>query len=178
MKKRMQYFKAIGLTGLASLFAVALVGLFAGCQTTQQPNYVVTEIISEPPGAKIEVNGNYIGNAPVKTKIRTHRDGVVLHRTVIRAIPTESGHFVQKKVFHAPRFPFDNRDQAPHRVFFDMTLKPSMGGYGVGMGPAYKKTEGSPAGSGDDIKAGSSEGNGDDAETSSDESSDNSKGTD
>ena len=140
MKRWMRLTSPAWLTGILGLMALAL----TGCQTTREPNYVVTEIISEPPGAKIEINGNYLGKAPVKTKIRTHGDGVVLHRTVIRAIPTEAGHFVQEKVFEAPQYPFDTRrDQAPHRVYFDMTLEPALGGLGPRSSPRLKKMESS-----------------------------------
>ncbi len=43
---------------------IAFLGLFllAGCASTHT---YLSEVISEPAGARIEVDGNYIGNAPL-----------------------------------------------------------------------------------------------------------------
>ncbi|MFO1461930.1 MAG: PEGA domain-containing protein [Verrucomicrobiota bacterium] len=109
---------------------VATILLF-GCATPPEKEHqVVTEIISEPPGARIEVNGNYIGEAPVTTRIRHHpSDRVVMGKVVIRALPRSEGQYVQEKVFQGPEYPFDpHHDVVPERVFFDMKLKPASSG--------------------------------------------------
>jgi len=102
--------------------------LIAGCATPREKEYqVVTEILSDPPGARIEVNGNYLGEAPVTTRIRHHpSDNVVMGKVVIRALPRGEGQYIQEKVFQGPMYPFDpHRDVVPERILFDMTLKPS-----------------------------------------------------
>lgn len=116
---------------LAALCAL----LLASCAgtPTEQEQTVLTEILSEPPGARIEVNGNYLGEAPVTTRIRHHpADKVVMGKVIIRALPREAGQHVQTKVFQGPQYPFDpHRDVVPERVFFDMTLKPAEEGSGL-----------------------------------------------
>ena len=110
-------------TSIAAL-AIA-VGLFGCATNTELENQIVTEIISEPPGARIEVNGDYIGDAPVTTKIRHYpSDKVVVGKVVIRALPRNAGEFLQQKTFQGPQYPFDpHRDVVPRKVFFEMKLK-------------------------------------------------------
>lgn len=113
---------------LSNLACLALVAGLFGCATKPELEHqVTTEIISEPPGARIEVNGDYIGDAPVTTKLRHHpSDKVVMGKVVIRALPRSHGEFIQEKTFQGPLYPFDpHRDVVPNRVFFDMKLKPS-----------------------------------------------------
>ena len=108
--------------------AWALVLLLAGCATDPAKEHqVVTEIVSEPPGARIEVNGNYVGDAPVTVRLRHHpADRVVMGRVVIRATPRGNEGHVQEKVFQGPAYPFDpHRDVVPERVLFVMDLKPA-----------------------------------------------------
>ena len=57
------------------------------------------EIISEPPGARIEINDNYIGDAPIMTTFQCEADGRFIENTRIRALPTQPGHYVQSKLF-------------------------------------------------------------------------------
>lgn len=102
----------------------------AGCATSPEKEHQgVTEIISDPPGARIEVNGNYLGDAPLTTQIRHHpSDKVVMGMVTIRALPRAEGQYVQVKVFRGPQYPFDpHRDVVPERVFFNMKLKPTEG---------------------------------------------------
>lgn len=108
--------------------ALALFAGLLGCATRPELEHqVVTEIISDPPGVRIEVNGDYIGDAPVTTKLRHHpSDKVVMGKVVIRALPRNGGEHIQEKTFQGPQYPFDpHRDVVPKRVFFDMKLKPS-----------------------------------------------------
>lgn len=108
--------------------ALALAAALSGCATRPELEHqVVTEILSDPPGARIEVNGDYIGDAPVTTKLRHHpSDKVVMGKVVIRALPRNGDEHLQEKTFQGPQYPFDpHRDIVPKRVFFDMRLKPS-----------------------------------------------------
>ena len=91
------------------------------------------EILSEPPGARIEVNDNYIGDAPITTTFHCSSDGRFLETTRIRALPTQPGDYVQSKFFSGG-YPTDSalrgystsnlNDTIPARIFFDMRLGP------------------------------------------------------
>jgi hypothetical protein len=86
------------------------------------------EIISEPAGARIEVNDNYVGDAPITVEI-PQSGGYFTRNTVIRALPTEGGDYVQTKHFSGsipdvwyPETVGTARDQIPSRILFDMHL--------------------------------------------------------
>ena len=90
------------------------------------------EILSEPPGARIEVNDNYIGDAPITTPFRCEADGRFIENTTIRALPKQPGDYVQSKLFfggYSSYAPFGNyfannrNDTIPARIF-DMRLGP------------------------------------------------------
>ena len=92
------------------------------------------EILSEPPGARIEVNDNYIGDTPITTTLQCSPDGRFLETTSIRALPTQPGDYVQSKLFFGgfPQYSAfggyaanNNLNNAiPARIFFDMRLGP------------------------------------------------------
>lgn len=96
------------------LTLAAIVGA-VGCAT--EP--MATHIQSEPSGAKIEVNEDYVGTAPVEVKLpqvgKHHR--LKAHVT-IRAIPIDPGQYEQEKQLYYNQW-------APEKVLFDMTRKPS-----------------------------------------------------
>jgi hypothetical protein len=88
------------------------------------------EIISDPAGARIEVNDNYVGDAPITVEI-PEKAGYFTQNTIIRALPTEGGDYVQAKYFSGsipdawyPETVGAHRDQIPSRIFFDMRLGP------------------------------------------------------
>ena len=101
----------------ANLFALLL-----SCTSTYQPPppvYKSVQIISEPPGARIEINGNYIGDAPLVTQIR--KDSAYerfYSSTAIRAYPKGDG-YVQTKDFSPGSLEGLN---LPDRIFFDTNL--------------------------------------------------------
>jgi len=84
-----------------------------------------TEVLSEPPGARIEVDQDYIGEAPIKI---TWEGAAFAGRRfsgkdhVVRAIPVEKGHFVQEKRFAGGQGLAEAGDMIPRRIFFDMRL--------------------------------------------------------
>ncbi len=93
--------------------AAALVLLGSGCAPTR---YVVTRIETQPPGARIEVNGRYLGAAPVDVTLpQTPNRHKLKAEVVIVALPSEPGQNTQTKVLR-------RHVEAPDRVFFDMTL--------------------------------------------------------
>jgi hypothetical protein len=73
-------------------------------------------IISDPPGARIDINNDYVGDAPVEADWYPHWLMGSHDPLVITATPRETG-YVQRKEFG----PFD---PAPSRVRFQMNLQP------------------------------------------------------
>jgi len=124
---------------IAALTAVALLVLACAEQQARQPirshapaasqpqQYEPpskqVEILSEPPGARIEINGDYIGDAPITATIPCD-NGQFTRTTIIRALPTQPGHFVQTKFFTGSGYRMLRNDQVPSRIFFDMRLGP------------------------------------------------------
>ena len=96
-----------------------------------QPAKAKVEIVSEPAGARIEVNDNYVGDAPITVEI-PQDGGNFTQETVIRALPTEADDYVQSKYFRfTPAISYGSGygteakgDQIPSRIFFDMRLGP------------------------------------------------------
>ncbi len=113
------------------LASLALVG----CATMSPNTYVMdyngytyyqykVEIISNPPGAKIEINNDYVGDAPITRTVNGNWG--MLADTIIRAIPTQPGQFVQTKYLPGTQ-PF------PSRIYFDMSLGPVQPNYNVNV---------------------------------------------
>jgi hypothetical protein len=96
----------------------------AGMSTRQ------VEILSEPPGARIEVNDNYIGDTPITTTLQCSPDGRFLETTSIRALPTQPGDYVQSKFFFGgyPAYSafggYPANNNLNDAIFFDMRLGP------------------------------------------------------
>jgi hypothetical protein len=83
-----------------------------------------TQIISEPPGARIEINGNYVGDAPITVEL-AQRGDYFDEDTVIRAIPAEGSDYTQTKrlLTSDPWYhPGSAGDKIPSRIFFNMHL--------------------------------------------------------
>jgi hypothetical protein len=80
-------------------------------------------VISDPPGARIEVNNDYVGVAPITVKVPQDRE-YFGENTTIKAIPTEPGDFVQTKVFLGNVSGISYGDKVPSRILFDMHLGP------------------------------------------------------
>ncbi|HXM27981.1 MAG TPA: PEGA domain-containing protein [Chthoniobacterales bacterium] len=97
------------------------------------------QIISDPPGARIEVNNDYVGDAPITLDIlNLYGSEQFSADTVIRAIPNEAGDFVQVKHFagHLDKYGTEKSDQIPSRIFFNMHLGPVTPAVDVNVIPA------------------------------------------
>ncbi len=118
-----------------SLIVVTVILLLGGCETTPTPTQISTlpenqitrfsvEIISEPSGAKIEVNKNYVGETPLKIDI----EGWEGTRTFIRsysiiAHPVNAGGQMQSKWFFGWKEPsLLYGDKIPTAIYFNMNL--------------------------------------------------------
>jgi hypothetical protein len=93
---------------------------------SSQPIKRQVQILSEPAGARIEVNGDYIGDAPMTATIPCSRDGRFMETTTVRALPTEPGNYVQRKFFSGGYSSSNLNNLVPSRIFFDMRLGPAM----------------------------------------------------
>ena len=87
-------------------------------------------IETSDPGSRIEVDGEYVGTAPLTVTIWGDKDGT-FHgagdgHTVFAAYPVRSGQFIQKKSFlnGAQAFMFGQEDRIPARLYFDLNQKP------------------------------------------------------
>jgi len=111
--------------------SVALTACFLCSCATDRPHARTAQsvqIISSPPGARIEVNGNYVGDAPCTLQIPSFAEGRFREHTTIRAIPIRGGDYTQSKIFFGYAA-FDNpyliSYRIPERIFFDMRLGPA-----------------------------------------------------
>ena len=75
------------------------------------------QIISDPPGARIEVNDDYVGDAPISITVPI-QGAKFTRMTIIRATPTLQGEYVQSKYF-------DGTSEVPSRILFSMGLGPA-----------------------------------------------------
>jgi hypothetical protein len=94
-------------------------------------NYEV-EIISGPPGAKIEINNEYVGETPV-TKVWNGRYSEYDSYTVT-AYPKQAGQYVQTKSIR-----FESSGELycqvtlPKKIYFDMNLGPTTPSFDVNV---------------------------------------------
>ncbi|MDC0977647.1 PEGA domain-containing protein [bacterium] len=80
----------------------------------------ITQIISEPSGAKIEIDGEYIGSTPLKINLlkyaKKYNSLSGYQMLIIKALPIYGGQQVQSK------FIDDLDKRIPQRIYFDMSL--------------------------------------------------------
>lgn len=80
-------------------------------------------IEASAPGAKIEANGEIIGNAPLHLKIFGDRDGTFhdfgAYTYEIRALPVTTNQFTQTRIFRTGHL-LTPEDRIPQRIYFDM----------------------------------------------------------
>lgn len=117
---------------LALTVAVLAAAFFTGC-TTLPPGaepgphgtmaYTVLIEATEP-GARIEANGEVMGNTPLNLKVFGDPDGTFhdfgSYYFGIRALPLSTNHFAQARYFRTGRG-FTPEDRIPQKIFFDMT---------------------------------------------------------
>jgi hypothetical protein len=101
--------------------------LFSGCAShthAMRPRLKV-QIVSQPTGARIEVNGQYAGDAPVSVDIEASPDGRFWRDTIIKAYPKDTG-YTQIKAFNG-KSRWAISDAVPPKLFFDTRIDPSAG---------------------------------------------------
>jgi hypothetical protein len=105
--------------------AVSLIG--SGCAShthVARPRQKVL-IVSEPAGAKIEINGQYVGDAPTTAEIEASNDGRFWRDTIIKAYPADTG-YTQVIAFNG-KSNWAISDLIPPRIFFDTRSAPGAG---------------------------------------------------
>ena len=132
------------------LIALAGIGALAACSGTQAnkpekgPQGTIAyyiQVESSEPGARVEVDGDYIGNTPMKVRVFGDKDGT-FHNFgqddyMVRVFPVSKGQFVQTKVFKTGRW-FSQEDRIPGRLYFDLSQKSE--GFTIDL-PAPTKSE-------------------------------------
>jgi len=83
------------------------------------------QIVSQPPGARIEINGRYVGDAPTTAEIETSPHGRFWKDTIIKAYPKDTG-YIQIKAFNGESR-WSVSDQIPGRISFDTRIDPAAG---------------------------------------------------
>ena len=138
------------------IFAASLAAAFvlAGCQTPLPPgaepgphHTMAYDVLVDatPPGARIEANGQDVGQTPVHIKIFGDPDGT-FHDFgsawyVVRALPIETNQFPQVRFFGTGHL-FGPEDRIPSKIIFNMNQQaPPQGAPGYGpryyYGPPY-----------------------------------------
>ncbi len=111
---------------------LAAAGFLAGCETAPPPGVergphgtIAYDVLVEasPPGAKIEANGEVVGDAPLHLKIFGDKDGTFhdfgSYYYIVRALPITTNQYVQTQVFRTGHL-FAGEDRIPQRIYFDM----------------------------------------------------------
>jgi len=124
------------MTGKWSFAALLLLLWVTGCQTTLPPGaergpsgtmaYDVL-IDASAPGAKIEANGQIIGETPLHLKIFGDPDGTFhdfgSEYYAIRALPLTTNQYAQVRMFGTGRW-FGPEDRIPEQIYLDMNQRP------------------------------------------------------
>jgi len=81
------------------------------------------EVTTSDPGAKIEVNKAYIGDAPLTITVYGDHDGTFRRGMdyIIRAYPVKPGQYLQTKTFSGGGR-LGPEERVPQRIFFDLNL--------------------------------------------------------
>ena len=107
---------------IASIFLV-----FNACasHTPAERTRKDVRIVSVPPGARIQVNGRYVGDAPVTVPIEMSQSGRFWRDTIIQADPQANG-YTQIRAFNgASRWSIS--DAVPSEIDFDTRAEPGAG---------------------------------------------------
>jgi PEGA domain-containing protein len=101
---------------VALLVAIVLLN---GCSSLplDTPTTKAVQILSEPAGARIEINDDYVGDAPIMVWVPVTDYAGFDRTTTISAIPVVEGQYFQSKYFVGG-------NKVPNRIFFSMTLAP------------------------------------------------------
>ncbi len=103
---------------------IAVTGCASHHSISARPRKQV-EITSSPPGAKIEINGRYVGDAPLKVDIETNAGGRFWRDTIIKAYPADKGYTQIRAYNGAARWNIS--DTVPDEIDFNTRSEPGAG---------------------------------------------------
>jgi hypothetical protein len=83
------------------------------------------QIVSQPAGAKIEMNGRYMGDAPTTVEVDSSPNGRFWRDTIFKAYPKDTG-YIQIKAFNGESN-WAISDPVPPRIAFDTRTDPLKG---------------------------------------------------
>ncbi len=133
-------------TSLTVAAGLAVLGWLTGCETIppgaeRGPHGTMAydvPIEASEPGARIEANGEVIGNTPIHLKIFGDPDGTFhdfgSYYYIVRAFPLTTNQYVQTAAFRTGHL-LTPEDQIPKRIYFDMNQKAPA--YGPPGEPVY-----------------------------------------
>jgi hypothetical protein len=118
------------------LIAASAAFWLAGCETTPLPpgveagpnGTIAYDVLIEAsePGARIEANGENLGNTPLHLKIYGDKDGTFhnfgSYEYIINAFPLVTNQFLQSRIYRTGDI-FMPEDKIPQRIFFDMSVQ-------------------------------------------------------
>lgn len=105
---------------LGIVLTAALSGCSADSGLPQKARAHEVPVVSEPPGARIEMNGEYIGDTPLTIRM-LGINGRVAEDYILRALPVESGSWTQAAAYVHSKT--GESSPVPSRIAFDMRLK-------------------------------------------------------
>jgi len=106
-------------------FAACVFALTA-CQSSAPADHPKeTSIITDPTGARGEINGDSIGPSPVKYTFRQSPVGTILGNYIITVTPVEANLQPQSRRLEGPYVPLTGHaDEVPAKLFFDLRRPP------------------------------------------------------
>ena len=113
---------------IVNLIVASSIMLLSGCETLDSSFASVkqfpVEVISEPSGADVEVNDNYVGKTPLTINIEGWESTRTFNRSnTIVAHPVKAGGQTQVKTFIGWSQPDQHYgDKIPNKIYFNMNL--------------------------------------------------------
>ena len=115
---------ALAVSGAAALVLVGCQSLPPGAEPGPHGTMAYNvPVEASAPGARIEVNGQDVGEAPVNIKIFGDPDGTFhdfgSYYYVVKAFPVSTNQFAQTRVFRTGHM-LTPEDHIPGKIYFDM----------------------------------------------------------
>ena len=98
---------------MQTLGSIAVAGFLFGCATAWFLQFEEVNLVSDPPGAKIEMNDEYVGRTPLTIRYRRGGGRGQANQLVVRASHQNPGNCAETRVF--------SRDEhTPSVVYFEL----------------------------------------------------------